>query len=262
MPAKPPPLPHHVPGGLDWGPIAALADLPDAAKRALARTVAIERLERDEEVANFGLAVVVDGEVGIAPTIVDAFVERLDAGSVVLGFGTLAHANPCRLVAIKGAAKVAIWDQPTARLQLEAFPAVERRLKLAADRHQALVGAVMGPLGDRVDEATRRDVLGRLLLRHLVSGTVFAEVSSPFPGLLLMGAGTMDVSVGTSHQLSPGEFLFPRLVVSPGRCPSRVVAGEGGALVLVADRATTQELILTVPTFLELLVELVELGSQ
>ncbi len=252
----PPPLPHHVPGGLDWGPIAALADLPETAKRALARTAAIERLESDDEVANFGLAVVIDGEVGVAPTIVDAFVERLDKGSVVLGFGTLTHANALRLVAVNGSAKVAVWGKPTARRLLSEFSAVERRLKLAADRHQALVGAVMGPLGDRLDESTRREVVGHLSLRHLVSGTVFAEANAAFPGLLLMGAGTIEVEYENPRHLSPGEFLFPRLVVSPGRCPSRVVAGEGGALVFVADRATTQELLLSIPSFLELVTEL------
>ncbi len=250
----PPPLPHHIPGGLDWDPIAALADLPDAAKRAFARTVSIERLECDEEIASFGMAVVVDGEVGIAPTIVDAFVERLDKGSVILGLGTLRHANPLRLVATNGAAKVAIWDEATTHRTLSEFAAVERRLRLAADRHQALVGAVMGSLGDRLDEATRHEVMSRLALRHLVSGTVFAEPGDPFPGLLLMGAGSIEL--GESDQLSPGEFLFPHLVLTPGRCPTRATAGDGGALVLVADRATTQELILTMPSLLEVFTEL------
>jgi hypothetical protein len=252
----PPPLPHHVPGGLDWGPIAALADLPEAAKRALARAVAIERLDAEEEVANFGLAIVLDGDVAVAPTIVDAFAERLDTGSVVLGFGTLAHANPLRLVAVNGAAKVAVWDEPTSRRLLSEFPAVERRLKLTADRRQALVGALMGPLGERFDEATRHEVVAQLALRYLASGTVFAEANAELPGLLLMGAGSVEVADEEPRYLSPGEFLFPRLIVSPGPCPSRVVAGEGGALALVADRATTQALILSVPTLLELLAEI------
>ena len=173
----------------------------------------------------------------------------------MLGFGTLTHGNQLRLVAVNGTARVAIWDEPTTQRLLSQFPAVERRLKLAADRHQALVGAVMGCLGDRLDESTRRDLMGRLALRHLVSGTVFAEVGDPFPGLLLMGAGTIEVGTDAVTQLSPGEFLFPDLVVAPSRCPSRVTAGEGGALVLVADRATTQELILTVPSLLELFSE-------
>ncbi len=250
----PPPLPHHVPGGLDWDPIASLADLPEASKRALSRSVAIERLLHDEEVANFGMAIVLDGEVGVAPTIVDAFVERLDRGSVVLGFGTLIHANPLRLVAINGAAKVAVWDEETTRRLLSEFTSVERRLKVAADRHQALVGAVMGSIGDRLDESTRHDVMSRLVLRHLVGGTVFAEPGDPFPGLLLMGAGS--IAVGDSVQLSPGEFLFPHLVLTPGRCPAGAVAGDGGALVFVADRATTQELILTMPSLLEVFTEL------
>jgi hypothetical protein len=51
----------------------------------------------------------------------------------------------------------------------------------------------------------------------------------------------------------PGDLIFAQQLLGGGATPKTVRAGEGGALVLFVDRASTQELMMSVPPLLEVL---------
>jgi hypothetical protein len=121
---------------------------------------------------------------------------------------------------------------------------------------QAEVGATMGPLGERLDPMLRGDVISRLTLRVLGEGEVFAMRGKAIPGLLVVGAGELElVGDGGSPQaerLRAGDFLFPSEVLRAAPAPATARAAKGGALVLFAERRVAQELLVTCPPLLEI----------
>ena len=76
---------------------------------------------------------------------------------------------------------------------------------------------------------------------------------NPIPGIFLVGAGTIEVGPEPATVLRPGEFVFPEATLTAARARMTARAGLGGAVVLCADRRTTQELCATEPLLLELL---------
>jgi CRP-like cAMP-binding protein len=135
-------------------------------------------------------------------------------------------------------------------------PWVEDDLRTAGDRHQALVGVTMGPLGERLDPSLRAIVTDRLNVRTLAEHEVCAAGGAPVVGLLVVGAGEIEL-LGEDGQpkgsaLSPGEFLFAAEALRAAPAPSTARASKGGAIVLFADRNVTQELLVTCPPLLEI----------
>ena len=241
--------------GVDLSRVEALTDLPDDARDALAAAAVVQDLGRDEEVSGFALAYVIDGSVDLAATIVDASALKLDAGAVLRSRGTIEHAAPMRLVALSERATVATWDERAVDEAFRTCPWVEDELRAAGDRLQALIGATMGPLGDRLDPTLRAQVTGRLAVRALAEHEVFALRGAPIPGLLVVGAGELEL-VGEDGSpngtlLRAGDFLFPNEVLGAAPAPATVRASTGGALILLAERKLAQELLVTCPPLLE-----------
>lgn len=241
--------------GVDLSRVEALTDLPDDARDALAAAAVVQDLGRDEEVSGFALAYVIDGSVDLAATIVDASALKLDAGAVLRSRGTIEHAAPMRLVALSERATVATWDERAVDEAFRTCPWVEDELRAAGDRLQALIGATMGPLGDRLDPTLRAQVTSRLAVRALAEHEVFALRGAPIPGLLVVGAGELEL-VGEDGSpngtlLRAGDFLFPNEVLGAAPAPATVRASTGGALILLAERKLAQELLVTCPPLLE-----------
>jgi hypothetical protein len=242
---------------LDLSSVEALADLPDGARDAFARAAAVQPLTRDEEVSAFALALVLDGEVDLAATIVDAPARRLGPGSILRARGTIDHVAPIRLIAASDQARVATWDERAVEQALRTCPWVEHELRAAADRLQAEVGVTMGPLGERLDASLRADVVRRFTLRALIEHEACATAGRPIPGLLVVGAGevTLVDSAGApvGQVLRAGDFLFPREAMQAAPAPLTARAAKGGALVLFAEFGVAQELLVTCPPLLEIL---------
>jgi CRP-like cAMP-binding protein len=133
---------------------------------------------------------------------------------------------------------------------------VEDDLRAAGDRLQALVGATMGPLGERMDPVLREEIANKLTLRVLAEHEIFAVRGKPIPGLLVVGAGELELvkEDGTPEGglLHAGDFLFPNEILMAGPAPNTVRAARGGALILFADRLAAQELLVTCPPLLEI----------
>jgi hypothetical protein len=241
---------------VDLSRVEALSDLPDDARSELASAADVQRLSKDEEVSGFALAVVVSGEVDLSATIVDAPAQRLEAGGILRARGTIGAAAPLRLVCASDQATVAIWDEEAAAGALRGCPWVEDDLRAAGDRFQALVGVTMGPLGERLDPSLRSSVTDRLRLLVLSEHEVFATAGQPIPGLLVVGAGELELMAAdgtpSGDLLRAGDFLFPNEVLRAAPAPSSVRASRGGALVMLAERGIAQELLVTCPPLLEI----------
>jgi hypothetical protein len=253
-PASKPAAPATV--GLDLSEVEALADLPDDARELFAKAATVQKLARDEEVASFALALVLQGQVDLAATIVDAPAARLDKGQIVRAHGTIEHVTPVRLVCASDDARVATWDEAAVEAAFRTCPWVEDDLRAAGDRFQAEVGVTLGALGEKLDLALRTDLLGRLTLRALVEHEVYAIRGKPLPGLLVVGAGELEL-VGEADEvigepLRAGDFVFPTEVLRAAPAPHTVRAAKGGALVLFAERGVAQEMMVTCPPLMEI----------
>jgi hypothetical protein len=245
--------------GVDLSGVEALADLPDDARDGFAKAATVQRLAREEEVAGFALALVLEGEVDLAATIVDAPAVRLGAGQMVRAKGTIEHVTPVRLVGASQAARVATWDEAAVEAALHACPWVEDELRAAGDRFQAEVGITLGALGERLDQSLRADLTHRLTLRVLAEHEVYATRGKPLPGLLVVGAGELELvdesDQVTGDPLRAGDFVFPTEVLRAAPAPHTVRAAKGGALVLFAERGVAQELLVTCPPLLEIIAD-------
>ena len=242
--------------GSDLSDIDAFSDLPDDAREAFARAAVVQDLVPDEETSGFALALILQGRFDLAATILDTPAQRMEAGSVIRSRGTIEHAIPVRLVAASGNARVATWDERAVEEAFRTCPWVEDDLRAAGNRFQALVGVTMGPLGERFDPALRAQVASKLTVLALSEHEVFAARGKPIPGLLIVGAGELELvgddDLPSGSVLRAGEFLFPTEVLLAAPAPCTVRASRGGALVLFADRRNAQELLVTCPPLLEI----------
>jgi CRP-like cAMP-binding protein len=135
---------------------------------------------------------------------------------------------------------------------------VTDELRLVADGLQALAGASVGALGERLDETLRAMVTARCDVRTLSAGEVIVEQGSQVPGMHIVGAGRLELLTETGEvesELGPGDFLFAAQVLSAGRAPRTARVGKSGAVILAADRKVAHELMVSVPPLLELLAD-------
>jgi len=242
--------------GVDLSTVEALSDLPDDARDAFAGAAKVHELGRDDEVSGFALALVVDGSVDLMATIIDTPAHRLETGAILRSRGTIEHAASVRLVGASDRARVATWDDQAVTDAFRSCPWVEDDLRAAGDRHQALVGVTMGALGERLDPTLRADVTNRLALRVLAEHEICAALGTPVPGLLVVGAGELELlgedGAPNGTVLAAGEFLFAAEALRAAPAPNTVRAAKGGALVLFAERGLAQELLVTCPPLLEI----------
>jgi hypothetical protein len=241
---------------VDLSHVEALSDLPDDARAAFAGAATVQTLAREDEVSGFALALVLDGDVDVSATIVDAAAQRMSAGAVMRARGTIEQFAPVRLIGASETARVATWDEHAVSDAFRTCPWVEDELRAAGDRLQALVGITMGPLGERLDASLRADVMSRLQLRTLAEHEVITTKGSATVGLLVVGGGELELisedGTPSGAVLRAGEFLFPNESLRAAPAPSTVRASRGGALVLLAERGVAQELLVTCPPLLEI----------
>jgi CRP-like cAMP-binding protein len=235
--------------------VRGFEDLPEEAQCRLAASAVLTSLSADEEVGTFGAALVTRGRVGIMPAIADVAVSVASVGEVVFTRGTLDESVSLRVVALEDDTVVASWSSEELAATLADCPWVGDELRLVADRFQALAGATLGPLGDRLDDSLRGQVLSRLDVKSFAPGEVIVTRGKPIPGLFIVGAGRVDLLEGdaVSGEASPGDFLFATEVLAAGAAPMTARAGKGGALLLWSSRSVAHELMMSVPPLLEIL---------
>jgi CRP-like cAMP-binding protein len=241
--------------GVALADVKGLQDLPPEAQLALVGRARIEMLGNEEEVGAFAVALVLEGEVALMPTIADAACARAGTGDVVFTQGSLEEGIALRVVAGESGARVAIWNKDDWDPVIADCPWVADDLRAVADRFQALAGAAMGALGDRFDESMRSMVTDRCEVRTLLPGEVVVEAGSTVPGMHIVGGGHVELvrDDAVEDELGPGDFLFAAQVLAGGKAARTARAGEHGALVLFADRMSAHELLVMVPPLIEVL---------
>ncbi|HEX6767525.1 MAG TPA: hypothetical protein VF103_18630, partial [Polyangiaceae bacterium] len=234
--------------------VRGLEDLTPEIHAELARSARVRKLAPDEEVGGYGLLWVMKGGVMVMPTIADAMIAYATEGQTVFSRGNLEANVALRAAGGPEGAEVAIWQPEDFENVLEKCPWVADELRSIADRFQALAGAAMGLLGERLDDSMRAMVTERCEVKLLLAGEDVFEQGNPVIGLYVVGAGELELirDGKLEGKLGPGDLLFPSAVLSHGPAPMRARAGSGGALVLYADRMTTHELVVSVPPLLEL----------
>jgi hypothetical protein len=244
--------------GGDLAGLEAFADLPEEMHEELARAARVQDLAAEEEVAGFGVALVLEGEASVCTSIVDTPALHAVARTLVPSRGSLADGMPLRVVAASTGARVAVWDQATIDDALRTCPWVVDELRDAADRLQALAGATIGPLGD-LNEERLGALLDRLGLQVMHEGTTVVLSGHPMPGLIVVGAGTVELieddqeaPIGAAR---PGDLIFAGALLMGQPAPATARAAAGGALLLVGDHRTLRELFEQIPELIPLLNE-------
>lgn len=244
--------------GIRLADVRGFADLPASALRMLAETARIETLAAGEEASFFSVALVLDGWVALMPAIADTTCATAVVGEVVFTEGTLSDGLMLRVVAGQDNVAVATWDAQAITDATKDCPWVADDLKLLADGFQALAGACLGPLGDRLDDSLRSIVTSRCEIRTLMPGEQMCAAGKPVPGMHIIGGGEIElVDDGgrVTQTFGTGEFLFAPQVLAGGVAPFSARAGSKGALVLFAQRMAAHELLVSVPPLLEILAE-------
>jgi CRP-like cAMP-binding protein len=246
-------------GGVRLAQVPGLEDLPDEAQAAFAKRAQLVTLGVGEEVGSFAVALVVRGWVDIMPAIADCACAKAGPGQVVFTEGTLDEGIALRAVAGETPTLVAVWDSEALATATHDCPWVEEELRVVADRFQALAGAVMGELGDRLDDALRAQVTDRCELRALLPREPLFNQADEVDGMYVVGVGRIEIFEATGDkselidELGPGDFVFSASVVAAGAAPYAARAGARGALLLYASRHDTHELMMLVPPLLEIL---------
>jgi len=237
--------------GLPLERVDGLGDLPSEIQEQLAKSATILELGETEEHQGFGALVVVSGVVDVCATIADIPAAMVPAGGIIPAVTSISDVVSLRAVAT-AKAKVATWSKQQLEDSLKSCPWVLEELVRLGDRLAALAGVTMGPLGD-LDDESRRQTLDRFRVRTLRPGEVYATKGDENLGLAVVGGGLIMVGKDEPKTLESGDLVFPDLVLSGSPAPADAVAGESGALLLIAARATTVELFSTFPMMLELL---------
>jgi CRP-like cAMP-binding protein len=257
MPSAAPTRPRAGETLLDLGSVEALTDLPDDAREAFAAAATMHTIAREEEVSHFALALVVDGEIDVSATIVDAPALRLERNSILRSRGTIVPGVELRLVCASPKALLATWGDAAVEAAFRTCPWVEEDLRAVADRVQAKAGVTMGPLGERFDQSLREHLLGRLTVRNLAPGEILVAQGKPTP-IAFVGIGeivcTRDGTRGKT--LRPGDIVFPAQTLVHAPAPATATAGPMGAVVLYGEHAVAQELLMSFPPLLEMLATL------
>jgi hypothetical protein len=244
--------------GVRLADVRGFSELPAAALDRLVTRANIERLDTGEEASFFSVALVLDGWVSLMPAIADSACATAVVGEVVFTEGTLDIGMMLRVVAGQDQVVVATWDSAAIVEATAECPWIFDDLKLLADGFQALAGACLGPLGDRLDDSLRSIVTSRCEIRTLLPGEQLCAAHKPVPGMHIIGGGEVELvdengRVTKTH--GTGEFLFATQVLAGGGAPFSARAGSHGALVLFAPRMAAHELLVSVPPLLEILAE-------
>lgn len=241
--------------GILLSSVIGLQDLPETTQARLAEQAEVHVLTAEEGLEMFGMALVVEGSVAVMPTVADVSAVEVERGEPIVMLGHLREGVAIRAVACREGAQLAVWTPAELQAAIDDSPEVGVELRRIGDRLQALAGVSIGLLGEQLDDVLRALVFGRCEVRHLNAGELIARAGSPLPGLVALGAGRIELSTPGDESgdcLGPGDFLFPQEMLRAAPAPANAIAGEGGALVLFAERRVAHELMLSVPPLLGL----------
>ncbi|MFZ5889631.1 MAG: cyclic nucleotide-binding domain-containing protein [Myxococcota bacterium] len=242
--------------GIELGNVPGLEDLPEESQQDLVAAAEIHTLSADEEVSGFELALVLDGVIAVMPAIADVAAAQAQRGELIFSQGHLQDGLPIRVVAGRSGAKVASFSASAFEAAVRDCPWVGDELKNVGDRLQTLAGVAMGPMGEELDDMLRGLVIERCEVRRLLPNEVIAPAGKPVPGMVIVGAGRIELvddnKPGSAplDELGPGSFVYAAQILQASPAPHTARAGDDGALILFAERKVAHELMVSVPPLL------------
>ena len=244
---------------LDPDQFEVLADVPDDARESLVMQSEKVALLPDEAAPAPAMVIVLQGEVEVRSQGHRTHLDSIAQGQVRLLVAFAPAEGNLELVGgPKGARYLALGISGIELLRAAA-PWVVQELEPASDDVHVVAGILRGRHGARLDGPMLDAVLSRAKTMRLAPGATVVRQGEAVRALILVGAGVLTIRSGQEadapilQTLELGEVLFSTELLGRVAAPATVRAGDEGALVIVATRAATEELLVTVPPLLELL---------
>jgi hypothetical protein len=238
---------------MDLANLDALANVSEDQREALARSASVILCASGVFVPPFALALVLEGQVTVATADGSRVIARLGPGVLIHTRGTLETTLTLLVAVTTNDTTLALWNEDTLDDALAKSPWVDEDLCAEGDRLQAWAQVADSPLAARLHDDVRLRLFTKLTARTLVAGDDLIAEGEPVPGIFLVGAGSIKTEGADGREMTSGEFVFPEAAMTAARAKARARAGASGAVVLVANRKTTQELCSTEPLLLEIL---------
>jgi hypothetical protein len=206
-------------------------------------------------VPEFGLALVLEGEVAIHAHPGGHLLGRASAGRALRARSSLdvsVHTH-ARFTVTADDTTLALWSEGGLEAALAGGASVDEELRRDGDLWLGWAGLAESQAAARLPEDVRLRLVDRMKPRVVAPGAVLLSAGEPVGGMLLVGWGSVALDRPGAAPLSLGEFVFADATLSNGKASATAHAGPEGAIVMFADRRTTQELYATEPLLLELL---------
>jgi hypothetical protein len=238
---------------LDLANLDALANVSEDQREALAKSASVILCASGVFVPAFELALVLEGQVTVATADGSRVIARLAQGVLIHARGTLEATLGLLVAVTTHDTTLALWSAEKLEEALATSPWVDEDLRAEGDRLQAWAQVAESPLAGRLHDDVRLRLFSKLTVRTLAPGDDLLTKGEVVPGLFLVGAGSVSTDGPQPREMRSGEFVFPDASISASRADATAKAGPAGAVLLVANRKTTQELVSTEPLLLELL---------
>lgn len=246
---------------LDPDQFESLGDVPDDAREMLARAAEKIVLLPDETAPAPPMVIVLQGDLDVRAPGFSSKLDALPQGTVRLLAPFAPAEGELQVVGgPKGARFLALGVEAIENLR-SAAPWVVQELEPISDDVHVVAGCLRGPLGPRLDGAVLDAILRRAKTMRLGPGSKVVKQGEPVRALIFVGAGELNIradgddNAPVLETLDPGDIVFASELLARSPAPATVRAGDRGALVIVANRAATEELLVTVPPLLEMLGE-------
>jgi hypothetical protein len=239
------------------GHIEALEDIPDDARSSLIDAARAVSLAADEAIPAPAAVMVLVGDIEVRSARHAARIDLIEPGQMRLLAPVPPAASELIIVGGAGGARVlAIAHERIERLRKLA-PWVVQELEPASDDVHVVAGALRGKLGVRLDGAVLDEILDCTDVVRLEPSVVVVKRGEPVRALIVVGAGELALRTGDGPdgRVVAGEVLFPRELLDGSPAPAQVRAGPAGALLLVANRASTTDLLARAASLAEILRE-------
>lgn len=237
--------------------VEGLDEIPDDARNSLIDAARAVPLSADQSIPAPAAIMVLTGEVEVRSANHAVRIDVIAPGQMRM-LAPVAPADSELVIVggVGGARVLAVSAERVERLRKHA-PWVVQELEPASDDVHVVAGALRGKLGRRLDGDVLEQILDCTDVVRLAPSVVVVKKGEPVRALIVVGAGELALRSddGPEGRVVAGEILFARELLEHSAAPAQVRAGPAGALLLVATRASTAELLGRAESLVELLRE-------
>lgn len=244
-PADPPQDTVQPPSTRAFDHVEALADVPREVREALLAGAEPFTVAAGKELSAPDFLVLTDGSLEVRSAKSACAIEKIDALHVRF---------------LKGPSSVVVVGGPVGAhglvLRVDAFqalraaaPRVAEELDTWAEHLHAFAGLFQGDLGARLDAGLLDELRKRVEVRRLAPGTLAVKAAEKVRALVLVGGGELTIHSAPAadgpivERVTVGGVLFASELADQRAAPATVRAGAKGAVLLVAKRHATEEIL-------------------